>query len=135
MSQEDLLKNDRPRLEAKARELNKSGLKPLGRAVLVKAYEPEIKAGRIVIPETVAERTQAAEMRVVVVEVGSQAWSDELAPRAEPGDKVLVTKYAGAMCQGTLDGQQYRVVNANDIFLQITGEKKLPANLTVGRAA
>lgn len=122
MSQEDLLKNLRSGLAAKARKLNLSGLRPLGRAVLVEPYEPEVKAGRIHIPQTVSERTAAAEQRAVVLEVGPQAWCDEFAPRAEPGDKVMVAKYSGALCVGPRDGRQYRVINANDIFLQITDE-------------
>lgn len=125
MSQEDLLKGCRQRLAEKAKLHNHSGLKPKGRAVLVESYEPEVKAGRIAIPENVAERTQAAEMRAVVLEVGSQAWCDELEPRAEPGDKVLVAKFAGAQVKGTRDGKLYRVVNANDIFLQIVEEREV----------
>jgi len=101
---------------------NKSGLAPLGRAVLVEAYEPEIKSGMIVIPQTVKERTMAAEMRAIVIAVGPEAWKEESVPRAQSGDKVLISKYAGTICRGTLDGKLYRVVNANDVFLRITDE-------------
>lgn len=100
---------------------NQSGLKPLGRAVLVQTYEPERKKGIIAIPENVKERTDMINQRCVVVEVGSAAWSDEPAPRAAAGDRVLVTKFAGYMAKGA-DGKNYRLVNDRDIFCAITHE-------------
>lgn len=102
---------------------NTSGLKPLGRAVLVKPYEPEKKEGLIIIPDQVQERTQMIEQRAVVIEVGSEAWCEDSKPRAKAGDKVLVAKFAGSMALGTLDGQKYRMVNDRDIFALITGEQ------------
>jgi co-chaperonin GroES (HSP10) len=102
---------------------SKSGLKPVGRAVLVKPYEPEKQSGLIVIPDSVQERTQMLEQRAVVVAIGESAWHDEPTPRAKVGDKVLVAKFAGAMAIGTLDGEKYRFVNDRDIFAVITGEK------------
>lgn len=102
---------------------NLSGLKPLGVAVLIKAYEPERKGGQIVLPDAVAGRMAMLDCRAVVVEVGPAAWHDEPCPRAKAGDKVLVTKFAGFMARGTQDGQTYRLVNDRDIFAQITHEE------------
>ena len=99
--------------------MNKSGLKPLGRAVLVEPYEPEIKKSLIVMPDSVKDRTTMVETRAVVVEVGPVAWDDEPQPRAKAGDKVLITKFAGAMVVGTEDGKSYRLVNDRDIFCAI----------------
>ncbi|MDE2106522.1 MAG: co-chaperone GroES [Patescibacteria group bacterium] len=105
--------------------MNESGLRPLGQAVLVQAYEPERKKSMIVMPDIVEERTQMVEMRAVVVAVGPACWEDEKAgPRAKPGDKVLVSKYAGVLAKGTADGKQYRLVNARDIFCAIEIEKE-----------
>ena len=101
---------------------NKSGLKPLGYAVLVQPYEPEMKKGLIVMPETVKERSAMVETRAVVIEVGPAAWTDEKAPRAIPGDKVLISKFAGAMATGTADGKPYRIVNDRDIYCRIEVE-------------
>lgn len=101
---------------------NTSGLKPVGRAVLIMPYEPEMKASAIYIPPTVKERTAAVEMRAVVVEVGSECWLDESRARAKAGDKVVVAKYSGWLAQGPADGKTYRMVNANDIFCLITEE-------------
>lgn len=102
--------------------MNESGLEPVGRAVLVTTYEPERKAGVIVMPETVQNRMQMAEQRAVVVAIGPAAWEDEKVPRAQPGDKVLITNFAGMMAKGTRDGKPYRLVNDRDIFCKIVEE-------------
>lgn len=101
---------------------NKSGLRPTGVAVLLKPYEPERKGAMIVIPDNVKERTAMVDNRMEVVEVGANAWHDEPSPRAQAGDKVLVTKFAGFMAVGPKDGQVYRLVNDRDIFCQITDD-------------
>lgn len=102
---------------------NQSGLSPRGRAVLVKPYEPEIKKGLIAIPDNVQERNQMVEQRAVVIEVGPEAWVDERQPRAEVGDKVLISKFAGHMAIGPADGERYRFINERDIFGVITKEQ------------
>lgn len=102
---------------------NESGLKPLGKAVLVKPYTPERKGGVIEIPANVASRQAMVDHRAVVVEVGADAWSDEAKPRAAAGDRVLVTGFAGFVSVGPADGEQYRLVNDRDIFCQITNEE------------
>lgn len=102
--------------------MNSSGVRPLGRAVLVKPYNPERKEGMIVLPDSALERDQMIEARAVVVEVGPHAWIDEPSPRAKAGDKVLVSKFAGYMVRGTADNEQYRLVNDRDIFAAIEVE-------------
>jgi co-chaperonin GroES (HSP10) len=101
--------------------LNKSGLRPLGRAVLVQPYEPEKKSSVIVMPDAVNERLQMLDTRVVVVEIGPSCWPDEPA-RAKVGDKVLISRMAGTMVKGTADGLVYRAVNDRDIFMSISEE-------------
>lgn len=100
---------------------NKSGLKPLGRAVLLRPYEAAVQSTLIQIPDSVQERYGLLDMRAVVVAVGDNCWPDEPA-RAKPGDRVLVAKMAGTFVQGTLDNVQYRVVNDRDIFMAIEQE-------------
>jgi co-chaperonin GroES (HSP10) len=104
------------------RQVNDSGLQPLGRAVLIKMYEPEKKAGLIHIPDQVKERTAALEQRAIVIAVGTECWSDEKTPRAAPGDAVIVTKMAGYIARGPADGELYRMVNDRDIFCKIVKE-------------
>ena len=98
--------------------MNKSGLKPLGRAVLCEPYEPEFNRSVIAIPDHVRARALMEEMRAIVVEVGPNCWPDEPA-RAVAGDKVLISKYAGAIVKGTADGNLYRICNGDDIFCGI----------------
>ena len=101
---------------------NKSGLAPLGRAVLVEYYEPERKESVIVIPDNVKDKTTMVEQRAVVVEVGPACWPDE-PPRARVGDRVLISKYSGYAAIGPADGQRYRLINDRDIFARITFEE------------
>ena len=101
---------------------NTSGLKPLGRAVLVEHYEPERKGALIVMPDMVRDRTAMVEQRAVVIEVGPACWPDE-PPRARPGDKVLISKMCGYMAVGPADGKNYRLINDRDVFAAIVGEK------------
>lgn len=102
---------------------NESGLKPLGRAVLVEPYTPERKEGLIVLPDEVLARQQTIDQRATVIEVGNSAWCDEPTPRAKVGDKVLIARYSGHMATGTKDGKQYRFVNDRDIFAAIEVEE------------
>lgn len=102
--------------------MNQSGVKPLGRAVLVKPYTPEIKESMIILTEDTLARDQMVEQRALVIEVGKYAWHDEPEPRAYAGQKVLVSKFAGYMVKGTADGVQYRLVNDRDIFAAIEEE-------------
>lgn len=102
---------------------NNSGLAPLGRAVLLKHYEPERKGGLIVIPENVKDRTVMLEQRAVVIELGPHCYPDE-PRRCWPGDKVLVSKMAGYLAKGPADGETYLMVNDRDVFAKITKEKE-----------
>lgn len=107
---------------SEAKMTNNSGLRPLGRAVLLAPYDPEIKSSVIAIPEHVQSRMQQVDQRAIVVAVGPECWKDERQPRAKPGDKVMVAKYAGVMITGPKDHNVYRMVNANDIFTAIEEE-------------
>lgn len=101
---------------------NQSGLRALGRAVLIQDYQPEVASSVIEIPEQVRQKMTMVEQRAVVVAVGPECWTDERGPRAKPGDRVFVTKYAGFMTVGTKDGKPYRFVNDRDIFAGIEEE-------------
>lgn len=102
--------------------MNTSGLDPRGQAVLVEPYEPEIKKGLIEIPTQVHDRTTLLEQRAIVVAIGPNAWKDE-PPRAQVGEKVLVSAMAGHMATGPADGKRYRLINGRDIFCAIVEEK------------
>lgn len=102
---------------------NTSGIRPLGRAVLVKPYD--LKKTTLVIPDSARENAAALEMRAVVVEVGPVAWPDE-PPRAKAGDRVLIARYSGAAVRQdvTMDGESYRIINDRDIFAGIEKEQE-----------
>lgn len=99
---------------------NTSGLFPLGAAVLLLPYEPDLHSKRtmIVVPESYRQRLRVVENRGIVIAIGPEAWRGEMQPRAKVGDKILFSKHAGAASPG-IDGKLYRVVNADDIFLGI----------------
>lgn len=101
---------------------NESGVLPVGRAVLVAPYQPERKSSLIQMPDSILGKEQMIEQRAVVVAVGPSAWCDEPIPRAKPGDKVLISRYAGYMAEGTKDKKQYRFINDRDIFALIQDE-------------
>jgi co-chaperonin GroES (HSP10) len=103
-------------------QTNKSGLAPAGRAVLLKPYEPELGATMMIIPDAVKKRMQTLETRAIVIAIGPEAWATERHPRAAVGDKVLVAGYCGAIMNGPLDGEVYRMVNGDDVYARITGE-------------
>lgn len=99
--------------------MNKSGLQPRGRAILVEPYEPELRSTVIALPDSVKERLTTLENRVIVIEIGPEAWADEKAPRAAVGERVMISKFSGVMVVGTKDGRQYRLINDRDLFCAI----------------
>jgi co-chaperonin GroES (HSP10) len=101
---------------------NTSGLQPLGRAVLLRHYEPERTQGVIVIPDNVKDRTLMVEQRAEVIELGPNCYPDE-PPRCKPGDRVLISRMAGYLATGPADGQRYVMVNDRDIFARIVEDQ------------
>ena len=100
---------------------NNSGLEPLGRAVLVKPYEPERRKSAVILPDSVAERSAMVETRAIIIALGPHCWPNE-PPRASVGDRVMISKFSGFNAQGPADGQRYRFINDNDIFAKIVHE-------------
>jgi chaperonin GroES len=85
--------------------------KPLGARALVKEVEREqTTESGIVLPDTAKEKPQTAE----VVAVGAH---DDV--KVSVGDVVAVRKYSGTEVK--LDGQEHRVVNAEDILGVVQG--------------
>lgn len=101
---------------------NTSGLKPLGRAVLIKPYRAEdaVVSKLIAIPDSVKGNMMLLEQKAIVIAVGESCWHDEPVKRAAPGDHVIVTKFAGYMALGD-DDEQYRLINDRDVFAQLVG--------------
>lgn len=99
--------------------LNTSGLRPLGRAVLVEPVVNELKTTLIEIPATARERSMMIETHARVVAIGPEAWSEEKSPRAVAGDLVMVSQWCGHITHGPKDQKLYRMINCEDIFCAI----------------
>jgi co-chaperonin GroES (HSP10) len=102
--------------------MHKSGLRPLGHAVLVESYDPDESQRVLIIPESAKQGMKSIETRATVVAVGDAAWHEEIQqgypPRAVVGDKVLLANYSGVLVTGPKDGKIYRMVNDRDIYCQ-----------------
>ncbi len=88
-------------------------VKPLLDRVVIKAAEAEetTKSG-IVLPGAAQEKPQFA----IVVEVGPGGMVEgtEVTMQVKPGDKVIVSKYAGTEVK--IDGEDLTIVRQNDIL-------------------
>ena len=100
---------------------NTSGLEPVGRALLVEPYEPEVKDSVIILAESARQSGHMLEMRARVIAIGPNCWPDE-PPRCAVGDLVMVAKMSGALVVGPADKKQYRAINDRDVFLKIVNE-------------
>lgn len=116
-----------PTTEEISNQRNPSGLVPLGHAVLIRPFEPEIAAGKIIIPDSVKEGHKMREIRGVVMAIGPEAWVNEKRPRAKKGDTVLVSQYCGVILQSPVDKQWYRMVNGDDVYCGV--DESIAANL------
>lgn len=83
----------------------------------MRPVELEKRESVIAIPEHVQANAAQLQTEVAVMAIGAEAWKDEAEPRAQVGDHVLVTKFAGFIVSGA-DGKIYRLVNDRDIFCQ-----------------
>ena len=88
-------------------------LKPLADRVVVKLVEAEetTKTG-IVLPGAAKEKPQVAE--VIAVGPGGVVDGKEVVMYVKPGDKVLMSKYAGTEVK--VDSVEYTILRQNDIL-------------------
>lgn len=108
---------------------NLSGIQPLEFKVLVQPSDAEVdpviaraKAQGLQLPPDVLERELAGQIIATFIAKGGNAfidWQDERLP--QPGDQVLMAKYAGISVKGA-DGIEYRLLNDKDISGLITSE-------------
>jgi len=105
------------------------GIVPLEFKVLVRPEDAGVdpllaraKAAGLKLPEDVLAREFMAQIVAEFVAAGGNAfedWKDARLP--QPGDKVLMAKYAGITVRGA-DGVEYRMLNDKDISALITAE-------------
>lgn len=108
---------------------NESGLEPTGQAILCIPYLPEYDRTILTIPEPALNLELMREMRATVIELGPDCYKSysngswtQMSPRCQVGDKVLITKFAGVLVKGPLDGKIYRLCNDQDVFCRLRGD-------------
>lgn len=101
--------------------VNESGIEPSGQAILCVPYMPEVENSLLELPEHVMSLELMREMRGTVIELGEDAYKG-VSPRCKPGDNVLISKFAGVILKGPLDGKIYRMINADDVFGRLKGD-------------
>lgn len=93
---------------------NNSGWKPVGRAVLLRAFELLEKQNQIIVPDAAAMSSATCDTQGIVVAIGADAWKD-ISPRCKIEDKVMFTKFTGGVLKGS-DGFVYRMIPADAIY-------------------
>ncbi len=84
-------------------------IQPLGARVLIQPLEQEARtASGLLLPETAKEKPQMG----LVIAVG-----DDEEIKVKVNDKVLFAKYSGT--EFKLDGQEYLLMDANDILARV----------------
>ena len=100
----------------KTNPVNNSGYRPVGKAVLLRAFELAEKKMMIHLPDEVEMSAATCDSQGLVVAIGPDAWSGENeTPRARVGDKVLITRFSGGMLRGS-DGYVYRMIPDHAIY-------------------
>ncbi|MEM6682599.1 MAG: co-chaperone GroES [Pseudomonadota bacterium] len=95
-----------------------SGIKSLDLRLLVKPDSVQEKtAGGIFLPDDHKEREKFAACKATVVNVGDLAFS-EWKEAVEPGERILIAKYAGTIVKGA-DGEEYRIINNEDVLARL----------------
>jgi chaperonin GroES len=91
---------------------------PAGHRVLVKVEDAEeVTKGGIVIPKTIADKNTEANIIGELVAIGDTAWKafDDGVPWAKIGDRVAFAKYGGFIIADPDTGEQFRLLNDEDI--------------------
>ncbi|MBO9369013.1 MAG: co-chaperone GroES [Chloroflexi bacterium] len=87
-------------------------IQPLGSRVLIRPLEQEARtASGLLLPETAKEKPQMG----LVVAVG-----DDEEIKVKVNDKVIFAKYSGT--EFKMDGQEYLLMDANDILGKVIEE-------------
>lgn len=105
--------------------INESGIHPLGHRVLVlpEFVEEKSEGGIIIHHGNQQMREEMAQIKALVVELGSTAYKDQESEWCQAGDRVVIGKYSGLLYKGK-DGQNYRVINDLDVVANIEPEVK-----------
>jgi co-chaperonin GroES (HSP10) len=95
---------------------NRSGFRPVGKAVLLRAFELAERRMVVHLPDEVEMSSATCDTQGIVVEIGPDCWNGPSeTPRAKVGDKVLITRFSGGMLRGN-DGYIYRMIPDHAIY-------------------
>lgn len=104
-------------------------IKVVGFRVLVKPdpIEKVTKAGIVIVEDERAQ--EASQYTGTVIDVGAIAWeafgpNNKGQPWAQPGDRIIYSKYAGKKIKDPETDEQYVVINDDDVVAVVTGEKE-----------
>ncbi len=88
-------------------------IKPLGDRIVTKMAEAEeTTQSGIILAGSAKEKPQFAE--VIAVGPGGVVDGKEVKMELEPGDKVIMSKYAGTEVK--LDGEEYVIISQKDVL-------------------
>ncbi len=93
-------------------------IEPCGHKLVVKPEEvEEVTAGGIILPGSVKDSEQRNTIKGVVVTVGAQCWKEfsDGTPWTSVGDRIVFSKYSGVILEDEEDGQEYRIINDEDV--------------------
>lgn len=91
----------------------KMKIKPIGDRILIKFKErEEVTKSGIVLPDTVKEKPQIAE--VIEVGPGGVVDGEKVEMVVKKGDRVIVSKYAGTEIK--IEGEEYTIIRQDDVL-------------------
>lgn len=101
--------------------VNPSGIQPVEYKVLVRLdpVEERTASGLFLARETL-DRKQMAETTATLVAVGGMAFADWTGPIPQPGDRVLISKYAGQPPKAGEVENLYRICTDKDVCAILT---------------
>lgn len=97
----------------------KPGLMPVGPRLLV-LPEPikDTTDGGIALPGLFTEKEEMKQMKALVIDMGFEAYSDTVDNWCEPGEEILMARYAGVSYEGD-DKRKYRLILDSDVVAVI----------------
>lgn len=96
---------------------NPTEISPKGNRVLVQMerVSETTDGGLIHKPVETIVREEMAQIFGTLVECGSYAWKDYPEPYAQPGDRVIISKYSGILLD-TEGSDKYRLIQDSEIL-------------------
>lgn len=98
-------------------------IQPAGHRVLVRVDETEKRTKNgLIIPDSVRDRETQAQIFGELIAVGPNAWKafDAGEPWAFVGDRVAIAKYGGFIIKDPETGEEFRLLNDEDICAVLT---------------